>query len=130
MKIGIIEFNSELGKTLQQDLSAKMEMAEFKMQRALDILDVLAYTRMMISLDQIAIIAQFDEDDPAIKNIFLSALATLEAETGKNIFKCFYNEHEDGESSVKELAETMFNYMFHPEKLSEKKKKKEEEEFI
>ena len=126
MKIGIIEFDGELTGVLQGELSTKIEMVEFESKKALDLLDVLAYAKKLSSLDQIAIIAQLDEDNKTMSNIFLSGLATLEAETGKNIFKCLYEEHEDGEAKVKELAETMFNYMFHPEKLSEKKEEKEE----
>jgi hypothetical protein len=116
----------DLHKVFQAELSGKIETAEFQVKKALDLFDVLAYSRRLISSDQLVVIVKFSEEEPELKSVFLHGLATLEEETGKNIFKCFYYEDEDAEAKVKELAETFFNYLFHPEKLEKKEEPKEE----
>jgi len=126
MKIGIVEMGGDLHKVFQAELSGKIETAEFQVKKALDLFDVLAYSRRLISSDQLVVIVKFSEEEPELKSVFLHGLATLEEETGKNIFKCFYYEDEDAEAKVKELAETFFNYLFHPEKLEKKEEPKEE----
>jgi len=127
MKIGIVEMGGELSKAFQSELAGKIETAEFEVKKAFDLFDVLAYSRKLISSDQLVIIVQFSEEEPDLKKIFLHGLATLEEETGKNIFKCFYYEDEDAEEKVKELAEMFYNFLFHPEKLEKKEEPKEEE---
>jgi hypothetical protein len=124
MKIGIVEYGGELNKIFQSEVSKNIETADFQVKKALDLFDVLAFARKMSDLDQLVIIADMEDQEPDVKRVFLQGLATLEEETGKNIFKCLYED--DGEGQVKELAETFFNYLFHPERL-EKEKEKENE---
>ena len=127
MKIGIVEMGGELNKIFQSELAGKIETAEFEVKKALDLFDVLAYSRKLIGSDHLVVIVQFSEEEPDLKRIFLQGLATLEEETGKNIFKCFYYEDEDSEGKIKELAEMFFNFLFHPEKLEKKEEPKEED---
>ena len=127
MKIGIVEMGGELSKIFQSELVGKLETADFEVKKALDLFDVLAYSRKLINSDHLVVILQFSEEEPDLKRIFLQGLATLEEETGKNIFKCFYYEDEDAEEKVKELAEMFYNFLFHPEKLGKKEEPKEEE---
>ena len=127
MRIGIVEVGGELSKVFQSEIAPRIEMAEFETKKALDLFDVLAYTRKMIGLDQLVLIVHLDSEETELNRVFFQGLATLEGETGKNIFKCFYYEDEEGEPKVKELADTFFNYIFSPEKLE--KKEKPEEEF-
>jgi len=125
MKIGIVEMGGDLNKIFQSELAGKLETAEFEVKKALDLFDVLAYSRKLIGSDHLITIVQFSEEEPDLKRIFLQGLATLEEETGKNIFKCFYYEDEDAEGKIKELAEMFFNFLFHPEKLEKKEEPKE-----
>ena len=125
MKIGIVEMGGDLNKIFQSELAGKLETAEFEVKKALDLFDVLAYSRKLIGSDHLITIIQFSEEEPDLKRIFLQGLATLEEETGKNIFKCFYYEDEDAEGKIKELAEMFFNFLFHPEKLEKKEEPKE-----
>ena len=127
MKIGIVEMGGELNKIFQSELAGKIETAEFEVKKALDLFDVLAYSRKLIGSDHLIVIVQFSEEEPDLKKIFLQGLATLEEETGKNIFKCFYYEDEDSDAKIKELAETFYNFLFHPEKLEKKEEPKEED---
>lgn len=127
MKIGIVEMGGELNKIFQSELAGKLETAEFEFKKALDMFDVLAYSRKLIDADHLVVIVQFSEEEPDLKKIFMQGLATLEEETGKNIFKCFYYEDEDADAKIKELAETFFNFLFHPERLEKKEEPKEED---
>ena len=127
MKIGIVEMGGELNKIFQSELAGKIETAEFEVKKAFDLFDVLAYSRKLIGADHLITIVQFSEEEPDLKRIFLQGLATLEGETGKNIFKCFYYEDEDSEGKIKELAEMFYNVLFHPEKLVKKEEPKEED---
>jgi len=128
MRVGIVELGADLSKIFQSEVGLRIETAEFEVKKALDLFDVLAYARKMINDDQLVLIVQMNSEEADINKVFLQGLASLEGETGKNIFKCFYYEDEDGESKVKELAETFFNYLFHPDRL-EKKKSEEGSEF-
>ena len=127
MKIGIVEMGADLNKVFQSELAGRIETADFEVKKALDLFDVLAYSRKLINSDHLVVIVQFSEEEPDLKRIFLQGLATLEEETGKNIFKCFYYEDEDAEEKIKELAEMFYNFLFHPEKLEKKEEPKGEE---
>jgi hypothetical protein len=126
MKIGIVELGGDLGIVFQKAVGPRIETSEFQTKKALDLFDVLAYARKMINSDQLVIIVRLREEDKDLNNIFYEGLAGLEAETGKNIFKYIYKEDDDVEAGVKELAETFFNSLFHPERLVKKEEEPEE----
>jgi len=110
MKVGIIEYGGELNKIFQKEVGEKVETVYFEVKKALDLFDVLAYAKKMATLDQLVIIV--NKTDEKELNAFYDGLAFLEAETGKNIFKCIYDEEENGESLVKELAESFVKNVF------------------
>jgi hypothetical protein len=126
MRISIVESGGNLSKVFQESVGRKLETATFEAKKALDLFDVLAYSRRMISSDQLVIITLLNSEELELNKVFFQGLATLEAETGKNIFKCFYNEDEDGEAKVKELAETFIEYLFSPAKSAPKKPEEDE----
>ncbi len=126
MRIGIVESGGNLSKIFQESVSKKMETANFENKKALDLFDVLAYSRRMISSDQLVIIALLNSEELELNKVFFQGLAMLEEETGKNIFKCFYNEDEDGEAKVRELADTFIEYLFSPAKPAPKKSEEDD----
>lgn len=125
MRIGIVESGGDLSKIFQEKVAKKLETATFETKKALDLFDVLAYARRMISSDQLVIIALLNSEELELNKVFFQGLAMLEGETGKNIFKCFYNEDEDGEAKVRELADTFIEYLFSPAKPAPKKPEEE-----
>ena len=127
MKIGIVEYDGGLSEIFEKIVSEKIPEAEFKKKMALDIFDVLAFAKKFVDMDQLVIIIELKREEKDRSDAFFEGLAKLEADTGKNIFKCIFYDDEEGEPVIKELAETFINYLFYPEKLKEKKKKEEEE---
>ena len=104
MKVGIIEYGGDLNKIFQDEVAKQIETISFQAKKTLDLLDVLAFAKKMVDLDQLVIIANTDEISDRELDAFYDGLAVFEAETGKNIFKCIYKEEEGGETLVKELA--------------------------
>jgi hypothetical protein len=123
MQIAIVEYGGKLADIFEKTISEKVADAGFEKKRALDLFDVLALARQMADREQLVIIAYLDPDEPEQRSAFYDGLATLEADTGKNIFKCLYSEH--GEAEIEKLVEDFINYIYYPEKLEEEK----EEEF-
>ena len=126
MRISVVEVGGNLSKIFQESVGKKLETANFETKKALDLFDVLAYSRRMISSDQLVIIALLNSEESELNKVFFQGLAMLEGETGKNIFKCFYNEDEDGEAKVRELAETFIEYLFSPTKPTPKKSEEDD----
>jgi riboflavin synthase len=120
MRIGIIEYGAELANVFEKEISAKIAGVEVKKKAALDMFDVLAFTKKMVDFDHLVIIVGMIRENKDVNAAFFDGLAMLETETGKNIFKCIYYEDEDGEALVKELVETFVNYLYYPEKLKAK----------
>jgi hypothetical protein len=117
MRIGIVECGGDLADIFLKEVSAKLATVDFQKKKALDVFDALAFAKKLAGLDQLVLIARIDPDQPDQNAAFYEGLAVLEAETGKNIFKCIYTEDDDGEAAVKTLAETFINYLFYPDKL-------------
>jgi hypothetical protein len=117
MKIGIVECGGELADVFLNEVSAKVATVDFQKKRALDLFDALAFAKKFAALDHVVIIARLDPDEHEQNAAFYEGLAVLEAETGKNIFKCLYRDEDEGGALVKELAETFVNYLFYPDKL-------------
>lgn len=115
MRVAIVEYGGNLALVFEKIVSEKIANVEFEKKRALDVFDVLAFARQMAEQDQIVIIAFIDPEDQGMKTAFYEGLATLEADTGKNIFKCLYSE--DGAAEVEKLAEAFITYIYQPEKL-------------
>lgn len=105
MRVGIIEYGGEFGKVFQEEVAKQIETISFQYKKALDVFDVLAFAKKMSDLDHVVIIVQKDEGREKELDAFYDGLANLEAETGKNIFKCIYDSDEGGEDAVKELAD-------------------------
>ena len=125
MRISIVESGGDLSKIFQEKVAKKIETATFETKKALDLFDVLAYSRRMINSDQLVIIAMLNSEELELNKVFFQGLAMFEGETGKNIFKCFYNEDENGEAKVSDLADTFVEYLFPSSKPSPKKSKED-----
>jgi hypothetical protein len=118
VKIGIIEFGGEFSRIFQKEVEAKIGTATFQTKTALDLFDVLAFARKMVTFDHVAIIAEISPEEREKNTAFYNGLASLEAETGKNIFKYIYEEGEADEEEIKKFAEKFVNSLF-PEKKEE-----------
>lgn len=130
MEIGIVEYGGNLSNVFEEIISSKVGQSFFKKKKALDVFDVLAFTKKFIDMDQVVVIVELKRDEKEENKAFFEALARLEADTGKNIFKAIYYDDEDGKASVEELAEKFVNYLFYPEKLKEEKKKEGEFDWL
>jgi len=118
MRIGIIESGGgDLADVFIREVSAKVATVDYQRKAVLDQFDALAFAKKFSTLDNVVLIVKLDPDQHEQNAAFYEGLAVLEAETGKNIFKCFYTDDEDGEAAVKELATTFVNYLYYPERL-------------
>jgi riboflavin synthase len=125
MKIGIVEHGGGLTEEFQKIISEKIAGVQFVRKKALDLFDVLALARQIgDGCDQLVIIVFMGDEEKEQRPAFYMGLATLEAETGKIIFKHIYED----ESDIKEFAELFINYLYYPAKLEKEEEKEESED--
>ena len=124
MKIGIVELgDGKLAGLLKDLLADKIEEADFSVKKALDLFDALAFARQFsLKTDQVVLIAELNPENKDENAAFYNGLAILEEDTGKPVFKSFYSTEQRGEDQVKETAEAIVNYLYHPELLGKQKK--------
>ena len=135
MKVGIVEFGEEnLTEIFIEAVSKDVADISFRRKKALDMFDALALTKQVASaqeedaLDQLVLIVELSEEEKDKNDAFYKGLASLEADTGRTIFKCIYMPEEGGESEIKELANTFINHLFKPSKPRGEAKEEEEAE--
>ena len=119
MDIGIVEYGDELSGIFMDEIRKQIADVSFVNKKALDLMDCLAFLKQLANREQLILIAEIDKDEDDEIHAFYQALATLEADTGKNIFKYFYEPGESSEEGIKSFAEIFINYLFHPERLKE-----------
>lgn len=123
MKVGIVEYGEENLTDIFVEMTSKdIGDISFNRKKVLDAFDALASMKGMASaadedaVDQLVLIVELDEEEKDKNDAFYKALANLEVETGRSIFKCIYNPEEGGESEIKDLANTFINHLFKPSK--------------
>jgi len=107
-----VESGGKVADIFRDIIDKEVANANFKTKKALDPFDVLAFARKFANLDHIVIFVQLEKEDKETKEAFLAGLATLEADTGKNIFKCIYYDDEDGEAAAKDTADEFLEYAY------------------
>ncbi|RLG21079.1 hypothetical protein DRN74_03520 [Candidatus Micrarchaeota archaeon] len=126
MDIAIVEYGADLSDFFIKRVEEKIADVSYVKKKALDLLDCLAFLKQLSSHEHLILIAEIERSETEKIDAFYQGLAVLEAETGKNIFKYFYESDEWSEEGIKNFADMFIDYVFHPEKLKEEEKKEEE----
>ncbi|MEM0372565.1 MAG: hypothetical protein QXO69_01855 [archaeon] len=122
MQIGIVDASGEnLADEFERFVHERVEQVVSKKKKALDLFDALALLKQFEKMDHRVVIAKLVREQEQREEAFFEALANLEANTGKIIFKCVFYEDENSHTAIKHTAEQFLEYVFG-------KKPEEEEE--
>lgn len=122
MDLGIVEYGEELTEIFAGEIRKNVADVSIARKRAMDLTDTLAYLKQLSSHEHLILFAEIDREEKADEaHAFYQGLAVLEASTGRNIFKYFYGPGDASESGVRNFAEIVVNYIYHPERLRQMK---------
>lgn len=114
MRIGIVDASGKekIADIFEEYIHDKVEQVVCKKKKALDLFDALALLKQFEGLDHRLLIVPLIRDDDEKEEAFFEALANLEANSGKIVFKCIYYEDEEPKDKIIEVADEMIEYLF------------------
>ncbi len=112
--VGIVEKSSEnLAPFFEEYLFNRVEQISFKKKKTNDLFDTLAFTRQMLEkTDETMLIVELDIEEKEENEAFLFALANMEANTGKQVFKAIFYNDEEGKPLVEEAAKQFIKTVY------------------